>query len=108
MACHALATPPQEASNEGTGTQTYISQARQRGMSGALSRHINSICLAGCVKFPNKIWPTKSNHYVPVRASCSRPRHTVSVSFGIPSELTPETASLLPAIPVSVSSLEHS
>lgn len=29
-----LANPPHEASNEGTGIKTYISQARQRGMSG--------------------------------------------------------------------------
>lgn len=29
-----------------------------------------------------------------MRASCSRPRHTISGSFGIPSVLIPETASL--------------
>lgn len=106
MACHALAIPPHEASNEGTGTQTYISQARQRGMSGAaVETTTQSVWLC---QVPNKIWPIKSNQYIPVRASCSHPRHTVSGSFGIPSLLTPEPASLLPAILVTVSSLDHS
>lgn len=73
---------PHEASNEGTGTQTYISQARQRGMFGAaVETSTQSVWLSWLRQIPNKIWPTKSNQYIPVRASCSRPRHTVSVSF---------------------------